>query len=279
MSLIDRLFRGRKEKRVTGSERTGWSREAPGKLSFNVANLQMVGTRERQEDSFATVNASDVTEIARNGLFAIVADGMGGMQDGKNVSEAAVAELVRMFHGLDHDENIPDQLCDSIYSINDRLYEAFGGAGGTTAVMVMIYAEKLYWASVGDSAIFLMRNGGLTQLNKEHTYENQLYLEGIRSGAVDKEAVQSDVDKARLSGFMGMDGLEEIDYNRRPFGLRKNDVLLLCSDGISGMLSEDEILNALAFSPPEACARLNDAIVRKGNPRQDNYTGLIIACR
>jgi protein phosphatase len=91
--------------------------------------------------------------------------------------------------------------------------------------------------------------------------------------------VLNDPDKVRLSAFLGMDILEEIDYNRKPLRLRDGDVLLLCSDGISGVLQESEIMEALAFPPPEACARLNDAVARRGNPKQDNYTGLIIASK
>ena len=60
-------------------------------LSYQVANLQGRGTRERQEDSFAFANALDVTEILRRGLLAVVADGMGGLKDGREVSQACVA--------------------------------------------------------------------------------------------------------------------------------------------------------------------------------------------
>ena len=66
-------------------------------LSYQVANLQQKGARPYQEDSFAFVNALDVTEIRENGLMAIVADGMGGMEAGKQVSEMAVSCMVSAF--------------------------------------------------------------------------------------------------------------------------------------------------------------------------------------
>ncbi len=249
------------------------------RLSYQAANLQMIGARERQEDSFAILNAMDVTQILQYGLFAIVADGMGGMQDGRQVSEAAVAECIDLFHSLDRGGNIPGQLCDGMYTANDRLYTRFSGQGGTTAVLGLFYNEHLYWASVGDSAIYLKRGNGLYQLNKEHTYCNELYLGELYKETIDKERVEENEDGVRLTAFLGMDSLTEVDYNKRPLRLKTGDTLLFCSDGISGTLCEDEIKHALSLAPSEACACLNDGILQKGRRNQDNYTGLIIQCQ
>lgn len=280
MALFKGLFGAKRTgKRVTDKVMAKQSTAFVSRLSYQVANLQMIGTRENQEDSFAVINSMDVTEIIRSGLFGIVADGMGGMRDGKLISEAAVTEFITLFHSLDRSGDIPVQLYEGVIDINRELFDKFKGMGGTTAVIVMLYNERLYWASIGDSAIFLKRDGGLFRLNKEHTYLNQLYMEELYSETVDKEAADSDVDGVRLSGFLGIDKLDEVDYNIKPFLLRPGDTFLLCSDGISGVLPDEEILGALCYDPPEACARLNDAVVRKGNPNQDNYTGLIIQCK
>ncbi len=264
---------------MTEHTKTRESVRGAHRLSYHAANLQMIGARERQEDSFAILNAMDVTQILQYGLFAIVADGMGGMQDGRLVSEAAVTECIHLYHSLDRGGNIPKQLRDGIYTANDRLYERFCGQGGTTAVVGLFYDEYLYWASVGDSAIYLKRGNGLFQLNKEHTYSNELYLEELYKETIDKACVEENEDGVRLSAFLGMDSLTEVDFNKKPFRLKTGDTLLFCSDGISGTLCEDEILNALSLAPPEACARLNDGILQKGRRKQDNYTGLIIQCQ
>ena len=266
------------EKKVTDAGRTLKLNQVSRGLSYRVGNLQKPGSRSNQEDSFALVNALDVNEMAQNGLFAIVADGMGGMKDGKLVSEAAVAGFVQAFHSIDRTQGIPGQLARSAAQINSSLYDRFEGDGGTTVVLVMIYQEKAYWVSVGDSTIYLKRNGGLYRLNEEHTYRNKLYLEEVYREVIDKEKVERDEDGVRLSEFLGNSSIDRIDYNRKPLKLKDGDVILLCSDGISSYLEEPLILNALAHPPETACELLNAAVVTQNHKNQDNYTALDISC-
>lgn len=248
------------------------------RLSYQAANMQMKGTRERQEDSFAVLNAMDVNEIIKNGLFAVLADGMGGLQDGKEASEAAVAEFIKLFRKLDRQGDIPEQLLKGVFEINHKIFRQFHGLAGTTAVAVMIYNSSLSWVSVGDSAVYLRRDGGIFQLNQEHTYRSRLYLSEIQNDTVDRNRVETDEDAARLSEFLGIDSLEEVDYNRRELRLKAGDTLLLCSDGISGTLSPREMTAILALPPSAACAELQNAVIRAARPQQDNSTGVVIAC-
>jgi len=267
-----------KLKKVTEAGKTRRIDSGGRRLSYQVGNLQKLGSRSTQEDSFAIVNALDVNEITRNGMLAIVADGMGGMKDGKLVSEAAVDGFVRAFHNLDREDDIAKQLYNSVHQVNDNLHDKFCGVGGTTVVMVMIYNAKAYWVSVGDSTIYLKRNSGLFKLNKDHTYHNELYLEELYKDEIDKEQVESNEDKARLSEFLGNSRIGEIDYNLRPLKLEKDDVIFLCSDGISSFIDEKSISASLEFPPTIACEQLNNLIIQKSNKRQDNYTGLVISC-
>ena len=97
MSVFDRLF-GR-ARRVTEDSATV-ELSVPRGPALLAGNVQGVGARERQEDSFAICNISDPDALARQGLFAVVADGMGGMDSGNEASEAAVDSMVRLFRGL-----------------------------------------------------------------------------------------------------------------------------------------------------------------------------------
>jgi protein phosphatase len=265
-------------KKVTDKDKTRKIYPVDHVLSYQVGNLQRIGSRSSQEDSFALINALDVNKIIQNGLFAIVADGMGGMKDGKQVSEEAVAGIVEAFQGLDRDADIPRQLADSIHLVNGRLHERFQGDGGTTVVFVMIYKGMAYWCSVGDSSIYLKRNGGLYKLNEEHTYRNKLYLEELGKDVIDKNEVESNEDGVRLSEFMGNVRIEKIDYNRKPLKLQKDDVILLCSDGISSFIDEETILDALTYPPEAACEQLRKAVDDKYHRNQDNFTALVISC-
>ena len=136
----------------------------------------------------------------------------------------------------------------------------------------------MYWLSVGDSAIFLKRGEGVFQLNREHTYLNQLYARELEEETIDKDRAQNDADARRLTSFVGIDHLKEVDLNLKPWILKPGDVILLCSDGISGVLSPPELLEAMSLTPDEGCALLETMVLEKQIPEQDNYTGVMIVC-
>lgn len=79
--------------------------------------------------------------------------------------------------------------------------------------------------------------------------------------------------------FVGIDRLTEVDGSLRPLPLQPGDVLLLCSDGISGVLTPPELMEAMGLPPDEGCALLETLVLEKQVPAQDNYTGIIISCK
>lgn len=275
MGRISDFFR--RSRRVTDDAPTQQLRRPTPQPPILAGNVQGIGAREGQEDSFALVNASDPEAMARQGLFAVVADGMGGLADGKAVSEAAVDGFLHLFQTLDAAGDVPRQLLTGTCAINDALFQRFGGRSGTTAVAVWIFRDRLHWISVGDSAIFLMRSDGVFQVNREHTRLNELYLEELGREPSDPARAEHDEDARRLSAFLGMPELREADYNHRPFFLLPGDVLLLCSDGISGVLTPAELLEAMRMPPDEGCRLLETLVLEKGLSAQDNFTGTMIS--
>lgn len=249
------------------------------RLSYQVANLQGMGARGRQEDSFTFVNALDVTMISEKGLLAVAADGMGGMKDGKLASESVIASLKEDFSSLDYEENLAEQLRESVLCAGETVYEQLGGDGGSTAVVCMIYDEQLYFVSVGDSFLYLQREGQLYRMNREHNLLHQRYLQAIRAGSMDPAPAQQSEEKAALTQFLGMETLDDVDYLRRPFPLQSGDVLLLCSDGVGGVLTQEDILSCLSCpAPEEMCAEIERRIQQENRMYQDNYTALVIRC-
>ncbi len=248
-------------------------------ISYRVANLQGVGSRERQEDSFTFVNAMDVTEMRRNGLLAIVADGMGGMRDGKVASETAIACMKKDFQAMDRSGDIAAQLRDSVLNAGARVFDSLGGGGGSTVVACIFYEEQLWFASVGDSFLYLLRDGQLLRLNREHNVLHERYLETIRSGSMDPEPARADWEKSALSQFLGMDVLDDVDYLRRPLKLHDGDRFLLCSDGVAGVLSEAALQSYMEKgTPADACAAMEKAILMENRQYQDNFTALVVQC-
>lgn len=248
-------------------------------LTYQVANLQEVGARARQEDSFTFVNAFDVTEIKEKGLLFAVCDGMGGMKDGKAASETAIASIRRSFMDMDRNGNLAEQLKESVYLAADEVEELLEGDGGSTIVAGILFQEKLYYASVGDSFLYLKRGKQLCRLNREHNLRCQIYLESIRSGEIDPKAGRECPEGDALTQFLGMTGLSDVDCLVKPLPVRDGDVLLACSDGIGGVLDEDEILSALSLHSSQAmCQQMKQGIIAHAKENQDNFTALVIKC-
>ena len=172
MGLFDRLFR--RSAPPAQAPEPAPADDGPRDLVLRVSNLQGIGRREEQEDSFALLNTSDPEALAQRGLFAVVCDGMGGMEGGKEISEGAVDGFLQLFQALNDEGDVPRQLREGTCALSDGLFQRFGGRSGTTAVAVRVFQNALHWISVGDSAIFLRRGGGVFQLNQEHTYLNVL---------------------------------------------------------------------------------------------------------
>ena len=144
---------------------------------------------------------------------------------------------------------------------------------------VHIQGERLHWLSVGDSAIFLARNGGVFQLNREPTCLNRLFLQELEREVIEKERAISDPDAPRLTSFVGIDRLTEVDLSLRPLTLQRGDTLLLCSDGIGGVLTPPELLECMSLDPEEGAGLLERMVLEKHVLGQDNYTGILIACQ
>ena len=248
-------------------------------LSYRLANLQGQGKRDYQEDSFAFANALDVTMIRERGLLAVVADGMGGMDGGRQSGEIAVRTVLDDFSSMDTGGDISSQLTDMAGHASDRVNDAIGGSGGCTLIAAVIYDEELSFVSVGDSFIWLLRKGELIKLNHEHNRKNEIYLETIRAGDTDPAEGRENFEASALTQFIGMTGMDEIDGTRMPMPLEDGDILVLCSDGVGGVLTEDEVITCLSNKPPDNAALAIDGLIKqKDRELQDNYTALIIKC-
>lgn len=248
-------------------------------ISYQCAGCQGIGSRERQEDAWALVNAEDVTQIRQSGLLALVADGMGGMQGGAQASAVAVQTMVEDFQRMDRTQPLAPQLTDSLRRANQRVYDLLRGAGGSTAVACVCFDEQLFYAGVGDSFLYLLRQGQLIRLNREQNVLHRCYQDLIRRGCVDPSLAQDVPQKQAVTQFLGLDQLDEIDWLRRALPLQDGDVLLLCSDGVGGVLSPGEISVCLNLPyASDACGALQEAILGKRRPDQDNFTAVVIRC-
>ena len=249
-------------------------------LSYEVANFQGMGTRARQEDSFCIANSLDEAAQMESGLFLVLADGMGGLEDGKMASETAVSFLKSRFEAMDPGRNITKQLVNGIRDANKLVLEALGGCGETIVICIVIHDGRLHFASVGDSFLFIKRTGCLARINRLHNRSSQICMETVLEGKLGLERDALPMGGGGLTQFVGSACLDEIDFFSRPLRLEEDDILLLCSDGIGASLSHEDIGRCLdgGDEPAEMCSSLEMRLIEKGLPKQDNYTGLAVKC-
>jgi PPM family protein phosphatase len=243
-------------------------------------NAQHIGAREQQEDSFG-FSSFDQTEIIHNrGFAAVLADGMGGMTHGREVSGLAVQSFLRYYQDLSIEEDIPNLMRNSLLFANNEVQRFAEKQGlknqvGSTLIAATVINSNLYWISVGDSRIYLFRQNELIQLTEDHIYAKVLNVEAAM-GKITKEDVENHPQKGALTSFLGLEELTEIDQNFIPFPLYVGDRVLLCSDGVYGFIDEDEISKVLSDVQDETCEMLIIKVLEKKHLYQDNITAVLL---
>ena len=270
--LINRYLRGRRK--ATEEDPT------PGNITqVSIGKIHAQGAREYQQDSFTL---SDPSLLQSQGLLAVVADGMGGLENGDEVSVALVKTLLSAFSRTPRQPTGERQLLlltqQAVAEVNQMLGPERYRKCGSTMAMGLVRDSRFSFLSVGDSHIYLMRHGSLILLNREHDFKNELALRAV-NGEMTVEEALNDKRGGSLTNFIGMGELEHLDLPAEPLTLCDGDKLILMSDGIYNALTAEELRAALAGTPEEAAARVGALIAAKGYTDQDNYTGIIIQCR
>jgi serine/threonine protein phosphatase PrpC len=245
-------------------------------------NAQDVGKREDQQDSFGFSDPRDTTFMTHGGMLALVADGMGGMAHGGEASRLAVRAFLRQYASKQLGESIPQALGRAVEAADRSVVEFAESVGlardvGSTLVAAAFTPSGLYWMSVGDSALYLCRDGSLTQLNHPHTLSARL-AELVKRGDMSPEDAAIDPDRDALTSYVGAGPIAEIDSPGEGFVLKAGDTVILCSDGLYRALSHEEILRIAigAADPQEAADALVASTLARELPHQDNVTVLCI---
>lgn len=171
----------------------------------------------------------------------IVADGMGGHNAGDVASQLAIKSFCEYAEKNQSDE-ILDTLIGAVQYANTQVYtlgkarEEYSNMG-TTFVAVVINGNNSYIAHVGDSRLYRIRDNKIVQLTNDHSLVNDM----LKSGDITAEQVETYLYKNVITRAVGTD--KEVDVDGIVEQNLENDILLLCSDGLSGMLSVEEILS------------------------------------
>ncbi|CAH1189914.1 hypothetical protein PAECIP111893_00012 [Paenibacillus plantiphilus] len=244
--------------------------QAPA-LDIMIGNGQTIGTREEQDDYFASASTA-------TGTIAVLADGISGLSNGRMSSTIAVKTFIKEYLKLSDLNDVPSFLTKAARLTNSEILRNLAGSsGGTTLVAAIIKDSRLYWGAVGDSVLIVYRNGDFIPVNRKHVLETVLE-ERVLSGELTREEVRGNPMRKRLVNYLGFDSFQNIEIGSEPFSLKSNDKILLLSDGVYNTLSEVEMEQVLSkrLTPDEAADQMIEVIERKRLKHQDNATILIL---
>lgn len=239
------------------------------------------GTREYQQDAL-NVKLRQDRETGESRIISVLCDGMGGLEGGERASRLAVS---RMMDELDTSWNTyPDIYLDAAMDVNyevRNLRDQETGRkleAGTTLTVASIQKNQLYWCSVGDSRIYLYRQGVIQCLTRDHIYGNDLD-EMAEKGEITAEQAEKTPGRSALTSYLGIRNLERINYNQTSMELRSGDVILQCSDGLYRSLSEMEIAYTIQrYFPDMQKAADSLTSIAVGQPGKHDNTSAVLLC-
>jgi protein phosphatase len=249
-------------------------------------------TREHNEDTFLVADLSsgnanlgpDVRshEVGRRGSLFMVADGMGGAAAGE-VASAMAADIIyrHLSTAWAEDPEVSAarfayRMKEAVELANQQIYayarEHPDVRGmGTTVTAAGIFGDELYLTQIGDSRGYLIRNGEAFQLTRDQSLTQRL----VDAGELTEEEAEQSERRNIILQALGPDPRVKVDLSRQR--LRRGDILILCSDGLSGVVKREEFSHIVAESAdlPSLCSTLIDLANERGGP--DNVT--VVAAR
>jgi PPM family protein phosphatase len=223
--------------------------------------------RDRNEDSLFVMPLEDIY---------IVADGVGGQNSGELASSLAVKSIAeyikaRPLHDIEDEEALKSYFLDCIKSANQTIYQTAqfseqNSGMATTAVLLHLTSGNAYIVNVGDSRAYICRDGRINQVTEDHTYVNEL----VKGGSITKEQAEIHPQKNMITRALGGEKKILPDFYR--LETVKDDIIILCTDGLYGELSEEEICGIAAAS--DSMSALSKILVQQANRNggNDNIT-------
>ncbi len=231
------------------------------------AMLTDVGSvRQGNEDRIAFVTAGGGKDSGRNEALVVVADGMGGHAAGEVASAMAVDVVRQVFFGTKG--SIPGRLAQALSSANRAIFDLAANdpqrqGMGTTCTVIAFDGARIFLGHVGDSRAYLLRKGKLHQLSQDHTLVARMLREGLLTPAQARTHPQGNV----ITQAVGTKPAIEPDIWRKGMKIANGDRLVVCSDGLHGVVGDVRISEiAGGADPREATQELIAAALAGGGP-------------
>jgi serine/threonine protein phosphatase PrpC len=243
-------------------------------LQLDVAQLTDVGRkRPHNEDNMAYVIPKDEQAMARKGALFIVADGMGGHAAGEVASEIAVETVTKAYYE-DENDDIPLSLTNAIKRANAIIHQradenALRSGMGTTCVSAVLCGNVAFIANVGDSRAYVIRQKQVKQISQDHSWVE----EQVRAGLLTHDQARSHAQRNVITRCLGTQTDVEVDIFTE--FLVEGDTLVLCTDGLSGSVGEEDLYSIVnQFVPQESVYHLVERANENGGP--DNITAIVV---
>lgn len=237
------------------------------------AKTDIGNCREENQDNYW------IGELANDAVAVILCDGMGGQNAGGYASLTTVDFIKdRLIKGFRKDitrNQIRNLLITSVTAANSVVYDMAKAdpdktGMGTTCVAGIIFNERAYIINVGDSRCYFFFDDNMQQVTKDHTYIRKL----VEKGIITYEESKTHPDRNRITKAVGAQPFITPDYFE--LDVKKDDMLLFCSDGLSSYAEDTEIANVIAASPvAKCCDQLIDYVNKHGG--RDNVTVAVVS--
>ena len=243
----------------------------PGTFKVVVGMLSDVGcVRELNEDSGTYVQPNDEDVLQSKGLLVVVADGMGGHSAGEVASGLAVKVVARAYYEDGGDPR--SALEKAFHEANKAIYraaekDASRNGMGTTCTALVLQNGTAISAHVGDSRLYLVRDGSIYLMTEDHS----AVMEMVKAGLITLDQARHHPEKNVILRAMGSHQKVEVTTWQEPFPVRAGDRFLLCSDGLYDLVEDEEIKRIVTLSAPQtACENLIALAKERGG--HDNIT-------
>lgn len=245
-------------------------------ISYEAAKRSFLGTREEQQD-FALFKKE------KQSLFAVVCDGMGGLKGGSEASMIAATEMMTLYEKKEKEESISEFLLNAVDILDEKICNLVDENNaklhaGTTIVAVSVEEDRLNWLSVGDSRLYIIRGKEIVQATRDHNYNLNLKAM-LESGALSEQEYNKEkVRGESLISFIGIGGIEVMDISRKPLILQNDDYILITTDGLFKLMSDQEIMQIIKSGKNvnESADLLIEGSLKRAVKYQDNTTFVLI---
>jgi PPM family protein phosphatase len=267
------MFRSRKKlkKKQAAEEQTTerWSYETIASLKTDVGCH-----REVNEDCIRFIQPGNPDGATKKGSLALVADGMGGHSAGEVASNMAVSVISRVYY--EDAENPHSALKNAFLQANREIYEAslkdesLRGMG-TTCTALVLNEGVAFAAHVGDSRLYLVRDGQIYAMTEDHSE----VMDMVKHGLISLEEARHHPDKNVILRALGSHADVEVSTWDEPFPVREADRFLLCSDGLYDLVEDEEIKQTILGGEPLAACESLVALARERGGYDNISVGIV----